>query len=686
MKGEAETSRYGPLRREVLWFLELVAVAGLAVAQPTFDLLGKNAGLFVAWNLTVARAIAVVVVVVVVPALGAYAVEVLIGVVGPRTRTVTHLVLVAGGIGLVAMEAVKQATRLGPTALVGAGILAAVGAAVLVTRVPVARTWLRFLALAPVGFAVLLLVASPASDVIFESDPAFSSAPVARPHRVVMIVMDEFPTTSMLDGNGQIDAQLYPNLAALARTGTWYRNHTTVAPFTEAAVPAILTGQLPAKSAAVPVVADHPQNLVTLLGRTYDLNVRETVTRLCPRTACVPTSRPTGVRAGFRGTLADVGSIWWKFADPGNRAGPSFGGLGGEDTQAMVTAGRFVASLQPSARPRLDLLHVLLPHFPWHYLPTGQDYAALPGHTNGLHGQVWADDDVAALMRLRHLLQVQAADTFVGQVVARLRELGTYDDTLLVLTADHGIAFDGGKPIRGITRRTWPEIAWTPLFVKAPGQTVGGVDDRAAESVDVLPTVAAHLGVRIPWRVDGRSLVGPPRRTRTLPMFDWSRSPWKPPDGSDYFHLDRAEGFAVVMRARAAAPRDLADERIFAIGPFADLIGRAAAPPLTGAPVPGAAVLDGPLRYLLVNQASPRTPFVAIHGVTGALAAGVPLAVVVNGRVAGFSTTYRAPGSDHSEFWGTLVPRFFHNGRNLVQVETITGPPSAPVLHLLAPA
>ena len=60
--------------------------------------------------------------------------------------------------------------------------------------------------------------------------------------------------------------------------------------------------------------------------------------------------------------------------------------------------------------PEFDFLHVLLPHFPWHYLPTGQDYAALPGHTNGLHGQTWANDDVADLMRVRHLLQVQAAD------------------------------------------------------------------------------------------------------------------------------------------------------------------------------------------------------------------------------------------------------------------------------------
>jgi hypothetical protein len=137
-----------------------------------------------------------------------------------------------------------------------------------------------------------------------------------------------------------------------------------------------------------------------------------------------------------------------------------------------------------------------------------------------------------------------------------------------------------------------------------------------------------------------------------------------------------------VLRARAASPRDSADLRVFAIGPYAQLIGRPAAPHV-GAPSPrGRAVLDGPLRYLLVNQASPKTPFVAIHGTLG-LPAGTHLAVVVNGVVAGFSTIYLKPGASTTEFWGTLVPRMFHNGRNLVQVYAVDGSPSDPQLHLV---
>jgi hypothetical protein len=498
-----------------------------------------------------------------------------------------------------------------------------------------------------------------------------------------MLVVDELPLTSLLDGNGAIDAQLFPNLAALSREGTWYRNATTVAPFTEAAIPAIVTGQLPRDSTTVPVVAKYPQNLFRLLGGTYSLNVQESVTRLCPASECASRHRPTGVRSGFGGMLADVGSIWWDFADPGERTVMSFGGLGGEDTTAWTTAQRFLASLDAADTPEFDFLHVLLPHFPWHYLPTGQDYGVVPGPTNGLDGQNWANDDVAGLMRLRHLLQVQAADAFVGQVIARLRELGVYDQTLLVVTADHGVAFKGGHPIRGLARVTVPEIAWVPLLIKAPHQRVGGPDDRGAESIDVVPTVAEHLGVEIPWKVDGRSLLGPAREDRTFPMLDWSHSVWHPPPGTDYLHIDRAPGFAEVLHARAAAPRDPADLRVFAIGPYADLIDRPAGP-MVGAPAAATTVIDDPARYLAVDPTAAATPFVAIHGIT-TVAPGTPIAVVVNGRVAGFSTSYRAPTARQQEFWSTLVPRLFHEGRNQVQVYVIDGAPAAPTLHLVAP-
>ena len=68
--------------------------------------------------------------------------------------------------------------------------------------------------------------------------------------------------------DGHIDAARYPNFARLARDATWYRNATTVADYTERAVPALLTGDRPT-TAALPIASDHPESLFTLLGGNY---------------------------------------------------------------------------------------------------------------------------------------------------------------------------------------------------------------------------------------------------------------------------------------------------------------------------------------------------------------------------------------------------------------------------------
>jgi arylsulfatase A-like enzyme len=72
-----------------------------------------------------------------------------------------------------------------------------------------------------------------------------------------------------------------------------------------------------------------------------------------------------------------------------------------------------------------------------------------------------------------------------------------------VVTADHGIAFQAGRDARRVTRSTAPAILSVPFFLKLPGQRRGGISERFVRAVDVAPTIAAALGTRLPWRVDG---------------------------------------------------------------------------------------------------------------------------------------------------------------------------------------
>ena len=232
--GHPPVRRLGPWRAECARAVELFAIAGLAVAQPTLSLLGHNAGLFVSADAGLVGAIGLILLVLLLPPAVAYGVEVIVGLVLPRLRRWVHAALVGGFAGVLALEAVKRGSGLGPTPLVAIAIGVGFAAALLVLRFEAVRLFLRVVAIAVPVFAVLLVVASPATPVLLGSGGGEAAdVRVGNPKRVVFVVFDELPTESLLDGSGRVDAALFPNFARLAATSTWYRNASTVAPYTQ---------------------------------------------------------------------------------------------------------------------------------------------------------------------------------------------------------------------------------------------------------------------------------------------------------------------------------------------------------------------------------------------------------------------------------------------------------------------
>jgi hypothetical protein len=110
----------------------------------------------------------------------------------------------------------------------------------------------------------------------------------------------------------------------------------------------------------------------------------------------------------------------------------------------------------------------------------------------------------------------------LGTVVQRLRRTGMYDCSLLVVTADHGLAFTPGEQGRArVTDGTAPDVLWVPMFIKRPGQRTQSVTDVNMENVDLLPTIADIAGIRVPWSIDGVSWADPSaaKRLRTQKWF-----------------------------------------------------------------------------------------------------------------------------------------------------------------------
>ncbi|MFS8586527.1 MAG: sulfatase-like hydrolase/transferase, partial [Acidimicrobiia bacterium] len=485
---------------------------------------------------------------------------------------------------------------------------------------------------------------------------------------------------SLLDGTGAIDRELFPNFDALADDATWYRNHTTVASKTVWAVPALLTGRYQPDALARP----DPENLFALLAERYEVTAREAVTRLCPADVC---ERP--MPSALRPLLGDA-SRWWRLGSTLDDVGAMLPTLPGATGPGRYEAAReAIAELDLAGgdRPPFAFLHVLVPHVPWHYTDTGELYEPSPQMPGSLAFGTWgaAGIDVA---RQRHVLQVQAADALLGQLLDRLREADLYDDALVVVAGDHGVAFQPFRPTRELVAGNEHEILWTPLLVKAPGQTAGAVDDANVRSIDVVPTIASILGIDLPWEVDG---VPAPTAAAERPDHV---TPWAwPYDGDGDGDPEEPSGDPPVVEIETAAmfERMLASDFVAAEGPdgawrlteFGAAIGQPVDRYAAGDPVDATVTVTWPDGFDGIDTDEP-LPLELLAGTD--LPAGATVAFALDGTIAAMGEVQDHPEGDGLLVQGLLVPWAFHDGDHELEAFVVTGDPSAPVLAPVAVA
>ncbi|MCE8514455.1 sulfatase-like hydrolase/transferase [Ruegeria pomeroyi] len=137
-------------------------------------------------------------------------------------------------------------------------------------------------------------------------------------------------------------------------------------------------------------------------------------------------------------------------------------------------------------------------------------------------------DETIQTLRAIYLGLATEVDTHIGRVIAHLKDTGQYDNTLIVVTADHGEML-GDRHSWG--KMTVYDAAYhTPLIIRAPGCKAGHVVDAATESIDLMPTILDWVGQEVPNSVDGRSLR--PFLTGEAPS-DWRRYSFSELDISD---------------------------------------------------------------------------------------------------------------------------------------------------------
>jgi len=389
--------------------VHLFVLSAFALAEPLFDLLGKNAEFFGARGSTSWDVVLFALTLLFVPPALLLAVE---AIVPSRTRPVVHAVFVAALVGLIVLQAIRAAGAPG-WLLVVLAALAGAAAAALYVRFDAARLLLTVLAPAPLVFLALFLFSSGVSTLTFSGTPSAYAAAGERPRApVVMIVFDELPVNSLLDARGRVDPVRFPHFAELAHGSTWFANESVVSEGTLHGVPSLLTGLYP-RPGELPIYHDHPRNLFTLLGTSARLHVFETETHLCPPKLCRSSGDSLEGRLGS--LYADTSVVYLHELLPDDLASgiPSvssgwqgFWKNGGGQADPERRFDSFLPTVRPERGPTIWYLHFLLPHSPWRFLPDGQRYAIRPAP--GWSGaEVWNGNQAAVDQYWqRHLLQL----------------------------------------------------------------------------------------------------------------------------------------------------------------------------------------------------------------------------------------------------------------------------------------
>ena len=118
-----------------------------------------------------------------------------------------------------------------------------------------------------------------------------------------------------------------------------------------------------------------------------------------------------------------------------------------------------------------------------------------------------ASAETTAELRAIYLGLASEVDMHVGRVIDRLKASGQWNDTILVVTSDHGEML-GDYGLWG--KRTFHDAAFrVPLIVRDPARadTHGQVVEGMTESIDVPVTLLDRLGVEVPHAMNGTSLL-----------------------------------------------------------------------------------------------------------------------------------------------------------------------------------
>jgi arylsulfatase A-like enzyme len=133
-------------------------------------------------------------------------------------------------------------------------------------------------------------------------------------------------------------------------------------------------------------------------------------------------------------------------------------------------------------------------------------------------------EEVSNMVRPAYQGLIRQLDDEIGQLWDALEQLGRWEDTLIVFTADHGDYL--GDHWLGEKEQFHDTVQRVPYLVYDPSQAADGTRSMASkhlvEAIDTVPTILDALGQAIPdHRLEGRSLLALTRSGEGMTNIPW---------------------------------------------------------------------------------------------------------------------------------------------------------------------
>ncbi|MCP4231118.1 MAG: sulfatase-like hydrolase/transferase [bacterium] len=296
-----------------------------------------------------------------------------------------------------------------------------------------------------------------------------------------------------------------PNLDTFAERGYRYENSCSNSPWTLPSLMTMCTGQYPSVHGIEfeKLPADLPTFAQVLKGHGY---------RTEAYTGNGVMKREYGFEKGFDKYLVHTEDDWYypirntavgRLLYQIDRKAPSFLKLG-KHTDSTIwcteTLCDRVITLRRDDKPYFLWVHLMDPHTPLtpplEYI-NREEKEAIKLRDFGLSKTIGSNEDNYDVKNKDTLIELYAAevryvDDVMGSVVEMFDDYGVWDDTLIILTADHGEEhFEHGE--YGHCRTLYDDITAVPLIVHFPDES-SGVIDTPSSVIDIPTTVLSYIG------------------------------------------------------------------------------------------------------------------------------------------------------------------------------------------------